>query len=108
MDNVHIKTMPKKYQALDDVMGHLTDLKTTRLNDGERFGLEVALFIRKIEDIHVKRLVKDLKPGAVYSCVSRTGEEYYTVKLGMYEVRCGKNVYNVTPENNRFEKFVTV
>ena len=99
----HVKTVPVRYEACENIFSHFTDFDHKRLTTDERFNIEMALFKQSL-DLHTRRELVGKKVVKARMVHLRNKESYYTILFGK------KEEFNLTysfkfPETSPFKSF---
>lgn len=89
----HIKTVPGKFEVLDNLEKHITNFNSKRLDLSERFDMELDYFHKTLLDRHIKNLIKDLEFKKCMAVAPREGDVYFVAVFGDYDVKCARSLY---------------
>lgn len=99
----HVKTVPKRFEMLQNLFAYFTDLKHKRLARDERTSIEIALFIQGLSPGE-KKIIGDKKPTEGRCITPRDGDVYYSILLGDKEFKCPKYIYNLMGKKNLIQR----
>lgn len=103
VNNVHVKTVPKRFNRLDKLNSYFTDLDHKRLSRDERTNIEIALFIQDLP-AGDRRLIGDSKPTIARHVIPREGDHYFSVVFGNKEFKCPKYIYSLIGKKQEIKR----
>lgn len=90
----HVKTVPKRYERVQNLFAHFTDLDHKRLTKDERTNIEIALFIQELPP-NDRKVIGDKRPTVGRHVIPREGDGYFSIVFDNMEFKCPKYIYDL-------------